>query len=296
MIFLTPTLDTSSPSPCGRVQLWRDHYGGDLSSGQQIQDQICPIPTWLDLLPSLQRALCFARNTSQSFQHLLDVLSCVSAVSGRQQQLIGNLAAADDPTLPNNFWPIALTPCMGKLFTIILFQQWLSFMISNKYLDKGIQKAFMARTPGCIEHHLKLATVIQNAQKKHRSLAVCWLALAIAYGSVHHSLITLSLQHYHAPPQFFYFVQHLYSKLAVSINSSHWSSPPIPLEVGVYQGDPRSVAILNTVINTMVDTIRTRPELGHQLSQNQSISLLRHAHDTCLRELPILFSTSLASC
>ena len=197
-------------------------------------------------------------------------------------KLIGKQAAADDPTLPNNFRPIALTPCVGKLFTTIFCRRWLSFMLSNKYLDRGIQKAFMPRTPGCIEHHLKLATVGQNVRKKHRSLAVCWLDLANAYGSVHHSLITFSLQHYHAPPQFLNLIQNLYSNLAATINSSHWSSPPIPLEVGVYQGDPLSVVIFNTVINTMVDTIRTRPELGYQLTQNQSISLLQYADDTCL--------------
>ena len=135
-------------------------------------------------------------------------------------KLIGKQAAEDDPTLPNNFRPIALTSCVGKLFTTILCRQWLSFMLSNKYLDRGIQKAFMPQTPGCIEHHLKLATIMQDARKRHRSLAVCWLDLANAYGSVHHSLITFSLQHYHAPPKFPHLVQNFYSNLAVTINSS----------------------------------------------------------------------------
>ena len=196
-------------------------------------------------------------------------------------KLIGKQAAQDDPTLPSNFRPIALTSCVGKLFTTILCRRWLSFMLSNKYLDKGIQKAFMPRTPGCIEHHLKLATVLQDARKKHRSLAVCWLDLANAYGSVHHSLITFSLQHYHAPPKFFHLVQNFYSNLSATINSAQWSTSPIPQEVGVYQGDPLSVVIFNTVINTLVD-IRSKPELGYHLTNNQSISLLQYADDTCL--------------
>ena len=169
----------------------------------------------------------------------------------------------------------------GKLFTTILCRRWLSFMLSNKYLDRGIQKAFMPRTPGCIEHHLKLSTVIQNARKKHRSLAVCWLDLANAYGSVHHSLITFSLQHYHAPPQFLNLVQ-ISIPILLQLSTHPTGHPPIPLEVGVYQGDPLSVVIFNTVIKTMVDTIRTRPELGYQLTQNQSISLLQYADDTYL--------------
>ena len=219
-------------------------------------------------------------------QDLFNICWSMSSVPSQWKtasvKLIGKQAAQDDPTLPSNFRPIALTSCVGKLFTTILGRRWLSFMLSNKYLDKGIQKAFMPRTPGCIEHHLKLTTVLQDARKKHRSLAICWLDLANPYGSVHHSLITFSLQHYHAPPKFLRLVQNFYSNLSATINSAQWSTPPIPQEVGVYQGDPLSVVIFNTVINTLVDTITTKPELGYHLTNNQRINLLQYADDTCL--------------
>ena len=114
-------------------------------------------------------------------------------------KLIGKPAASDDPTSLSNFRPIALTPCVGILFTTILCKIWLSFMLYNKYLDRRIQKAFVPKISGCTEHHLKLATVLNDARIKHKSLAVCWLDLANAYGSVQHSLIAFSLRHYHAP-------------------------------------------------------------------------------------------------
>ena len=38
----------------------------------------------------------------------------------------------------------------------------------------------MPTTPGCEEHHLKLATILAEAKKKHKSLAVCWFNLANA--------------------------------------------------------------------------------------------------------------------
>ena len=58
----------------------------------------------------------------------------------------------------------------------------------------------MPTIPGCTEHHLKLSSVLAEAHSNHKSLAICWLDLANAYGSVHHSLIQFSLRHYHAPP------------------------------------------------------------------------------------------------
>ena len=197
-------------------------------------------------------------------------------------KLLGKPAAMDDPSIPSNFRPIALTSCVGKLFTTILRNRWLSFMQGNKYLNRSVQKAFMPKTPGCIEHHHMLAEVFKDAKKKHKSLAVCWLDLANAYGSVNHSLILYSLRHYHAPPQFLKLIQAFYSDLSATITSSKWHTPPIPLKRGVYQGDPLSVVIFNTVINTMVDTIMTRRDLGYSISENMSVTLMQYADDTCL--------------
>ena len=78
-------------------------------------------------------------------------------------KLLGKQAAQDDPSVPSNFRPIALTSCVGKLLTTILWNRWLSFMITNNYFDHSVPKAFMPKTPGCIEHHLKLASVIHDA-------------------------------------------------------------------------------------------------------------------------------------
>ena len=129
-------------------------------------------------------------------------------------------------------------------------------MLGNKYLDRSIQKAFMTATPGCTEHHSKLGTILHEAKQRHRSVTTAWLDLANAYGSVHHSLIQFSLHHYHASPKFSAVVESLYDGIAAEVMSEGWSTPLIPLQRGVYQGDPLSVVIFNTVINTLIDTIR----------------------------------------
>ena len=198
-------------------------------------------------------------------------------------KLIPKKTAAEDPTQPSNFRPIALTPSTGKLFTTILRDRWLSFMIHNKFIDRSIQKAFMPSTPGCIENHLKLMSVLSEARKKHKALAVCWLDLKNAYGSVHHSLIEYSLKHYHAPPKFYEMVRFLYKDLSASVITSEWSTSQIPLKIGVYQGDPFSVMIFNTVINTLVDTVQTRLDLGYSFSNSKhTINLIQYADDSCL--------------
>ena len=68
--------------------------------------------------------------------------------------------------------------------------------------------------------------------------------------------ITFALKHYHAPPQFSGIVQSFYSHLSAKVSSSSWSTPLILLQTEFYQGDPLSAVIFNTVINTIVDTIK----------------------------------------
>ena len=132
-------------------------------------------------------------------------------------KLIAKASATEDGTNPGNFRPIALTPCIGKIFTTLLRNRWLKFMLVNKFFDPSLQKAFKSTIPGCTEHQLKLSSILREAQSKHKALAVCWLDLANAYGSVHHSLIEFALRHYHAPPRFLSILQALYDGLNATV-------------------------------------------------------------------------------
>ena len=198
-------------------------------------------------------------------------------------RLLPKPAAAQDSLSPSNFRPIALTSCVGKIFTTLLKNRWLSFITNNGYLDTSIQKAFLPGMPGCLEHCQKLTAAINEAHRKHRSLTVCWIDLANAYGSVHHGLISYALQHYHAPPQFLRVVSSIYTDLSAIVTCKKWSTNTIPLHLGVYQGDPLSVAIFNTVMATLADTLKADHSLGYRFSNSpREMSILQYADDTCL--------------
>ena len=114
-------------------------------------------------------------------------------------KLLPKSSAKENPSSPGNFRSIALTPAISKLPSGILKDRWLRHMRLNGYLDSDLQKAFLLTVPGVAEYQAKLAAVINSAHHNKRALAVCWLDIAKAYGSVHHSLIQFSLVHYHAP-------------------------------------------------------------------------------------------------
>ena len=59
-------------------------------------------------------------------------------------KLIAKGSAVEDASNPSNFRPIALTPCIGKIFTTLLRNRWLKFMLLNKYFTPHF------RRPSCL--------------------------------------------------------------------------------------------------------------------------------------------------
>ena len=66
-------------------------------------------------------------------------------------------------------------------------------MVSHQFLNANVQKAFMRNIPGFTEQFHKLLAAIQECHQRHKSITVCCLDLANAYGNVHHNLINFTL-------------------------------------------------------------------------------------------------------
>ena len=145
------------------------------------------------------------------------------------------------------------------------------------------REGFYAISAWLYEHYTKLAAAISEARTKHKSLCVCRLDLANAYRSVHHDLINFSLKYYHAPSKFTNMVTNIYTGLSASVNTPTGRTKAIPLQIGLYQGDPLSVTIFNTVMNTYLEGLKRFRQSGYRFSKSaQSRYVLQYANDTCL--------------
>ena len=152
-------------------------------------------------------------------------------------------------------------------------------MCSNNYLNTDLQKAFLPTNPGVGEHQAKLAAVIKSARHRKQSLVghrqclwECpplthpWLTttpLPSSAGCCRHGVQAC------LPP----------SQPTIGV----YYTDPVPLRIGVYQGDPLSVVIFLTVMNTLSDTLCTRGDLGFSLPQSStSINHLLYTDDVCV--------------
>lgn len=69
-----------------------------------------------------------------------------------------------DSSLPNNFRPIALRSCIGKLFHKIIAHRLEAFLISNNVIDTSFQKGFLTGVNGVMEHSLSVKALLENAR------------------------------------------------------------------------------------------------------------------------------------
>ena len=97
------------------------------------------------------------------------------------------------------FRNISLLNVEGKVFLAVLAKRLTSYLIRNKYIDTSVQKGGMPGMSGCLEHTSVLTQIIREARQNKGDLAVLWLDLTNAYGTVPHKLVEITLQKYHVP-------------------------------------------------------------------------------------------------
>ena len=70
-------------------------------------------------------------------------------------------------------------------------------LTENEYMNTSVQQGGIPEVSGCLEHATMIWEAIQRFKSEKLNLAVVWLDLANAYGSVLHQMIQLALRMYH---------------------------------------------------------------------------------------------------
>lgn len=128
---------------------------------------------------------------------------------------------ASDTTL---FCSISLLSVEGKVFFKILANCLTLYLLRNTYIDTAVQKGEVPGMLGCIEHTGVATYLIRETRENRGDLAVVWLDLANAYGSIPHKLVATALTRYHVPERIKDLILDYYNSFSLRLTSGSTTS------------------------------------------------------------------------
>ncbi|XP_056127556.1 uncharacterized protein LOC130105540 [Rhinichthys klamathensis goyatoka] len=150
------------------------------------------------------------------------------------------------------FRTISLLSVECKIYFKIVSNRLMGFLLKNTYIDTSVQKGGIPGVPGCIEHTGVVTQLIREAREGKGDLAVLWLDLANAYGSIPHRLVELALSRYHVPEKIRNLILDYYNNFSLRVSSGTSISEWHRLEKGIITGCTISVTLFALAMNMLV--------------------------------------------
>ncbi|GBN86749.1 Retrovirus-related Pol polyprotein from type-1 retrotransposable element R2 [Araneus ventricosus] len=177
------------------------------------------------------------------------------------------LPKSGDPSLPNNWRPIALSATIYKMFTKCLAAR-LSTWCERYDILSSCQKGFTPHD-GVIVHNYVLKNFLDSARKNHSDACIAWLDVTNAFGSIPHEAIFEMLTRL----PFTDLIRDIYANSSTKILSDGGLSRDIPVQSGVKQGCPISGLLFNLCTDPIIRGVQ---------ADNTSHKILAFADDRCL--------------
>ena len=137
---------------------------------------------------------------------------------------------------------IFLLSAESKIFFSILSRHLSKYLLKNNYIDTSVQKGGIPGFPGCLEHTGVVTQILREAREGKGDLAVLWLDLANAYGSIPHKLVEEALKRHHVPGKISELILGYYDNFQIRISSKILISDWHRLERGIITGCTLSAA------------------------------------------------------
>ncbi|XP_028292553.1 uncharacterized protein LOC114455485 [Gouania willdenowi] len=152
----------------------------------------------------------------------------------------------------NQFRAISLLSVEGKIFFSLVSRRLTDFLLKNSYIDTSVQKGGIPKVSGCLEHTGVVTQLIREARENKGDLAVLWLDLANAYGSIPHKLVEEALNRHHVPKKVKDLILDYYSNFSLRVSSGSTTSDWHKLGKGIITGCTISVILFALSMNMLV--------------------------------------------
>jgi hypothetical protein len=150
------------------------------------------------------------------------------------------------------FRPIALLNVEGKVFFSIVARRLTRFLLENGYIDTFVQKAGIPGFSGCLEHSCIIWEQIKKAKRDKGDVAVVWLDLVNAYGSVPHKVVEFALEFFWVPEGVRELVKDYFNKFFFRFSTGSVTSGWQRLEIGIAMGCAISPMLFVMVMELLI--------------------------------------------
>uniref|UniRef100_A0A914DGE2 Reverse transcriptase domain-containing protein n=1 Tax=Acrobeloides nanus TaxID=290746 RepID=A0A914DGE2_9BILA len=103
-----------------------------------------------------------------------------------------------------------------------------------------------------------LRNAVHQATNSKKELAIAWLDLTNAFGSIPHNAIIQSLRGFGFPEEFTSIVHDLYTDTSTTVRVSGFITESISVGSGVKQGDPLSPILFNLALEPLIRAMKSR--------------------------------------
>lgn len=152
---------------------------------------------------------------------------------------------------PNNYRPITLLSCLGKLFTAVLNERLNNFLEENDLLNEN--QAGFRKHHSTTDHIFTLYALIELMKYEKKKLFCCFVDFSKAFDSVWRIGLWRKLINTHVNGKFLRVLQNMYLDIKSCVTIRGDDSPFFSSNRGVRQGDNISPVMFSLFLNDLED-------------------------------------------
>ena len=156
---------------------------------------------------------------------------------------------------PQNYRPITLLSCLGKLFTSILNDRVTSFLSENSLLNEN-QAGFRANYSTC-DHIFSLTVLIQKLRSERKKLFCAFIDFAAAFDSIWRAGLWQKLFKLGLRGKIVNVIHNMYSDIKSCVSVHGKTSPLFSSSSGVRQGENLSPILFSLYMNDLEEFLST---------------------------------------
>ena len=150
---------------------------------------------------------------------------------------------------PSNYRGIALSSCLGKFFSRVLYNRLEKYSENNNIICReqiGFKKG--CRTS---DHILTLKTIIDNTFKSNKRIYACFIDFKKAFDTINREALLHKLAEYNINGPFFNILKDMFKEVLFAVKVTEGITNMFPSTVGVKQGCILSPTLFSFYINDL---------------------------------------------